>query len=52
MKTNPISFRELSDYNDSNSCVILALLINDESEVDVINDFLGKRAWGSLRARK
>ena len=40
MKTNSISFRELSDYNDSNSCVILALLINDESEVDVINDFL------------
>ena len=40
MKTNTISFGELSDYNDSNSCVMLALLINDESEVEIINDFL------------
>ena len=40
MKTNPISFRGLSDYNDNNSCVMLALLINDESEVNIINDFL------------
>ena len=43
MKTNPISFRELSDYKDSNSCVILALLINDESEVDAINGFLANK---------
>ena len=43
MKTNSISFRELSDYNDVNSCVIVALLINDESEVNDLNDFLANK---------
>ena len=40
MKSNPISFSELSEYNDRNSCVMIALLINNESEVEQINDFL------------
>lgn len=40
MKNNPISFSELSNYNDSNSCIMVALVINTESEVKQINDFL------------
>lgn len=51
MKTNPISFRELTDYNDNNSCVMLALLINDESEVNIINDFLDNEL-GFSRGKK
>ena len=51
MKTNPISFRELRDYNDSNSCVMVALLINDESEVNELNDFLSNEL-GFSRGKK
>ena len=42
MKSNPISFSELSEYNDSNSCVVLAVLIDNESDVEQMNDFLAK----------
>ena len=51
MKTNKISFSELSDYNDSNSCVMVALLIDDESEVNAINDFLAN-GLGFSRGKK
>ena len=51
MKTSPISFRELTDYNDNNSCVVLALLINDESEVNIINDILANEL-GFSRGKK
>ena len=40
MKNNSISFSELSNFDDSNSCVMVALVVNDESEVKQINDFL------------
>lgn len=43
MNNNSISFSELSNYNDSNSCIIIGLLINDESEVREINDFLSNK---------
>lgn len=40
MKNNSISFSELANFNDSNSCVMVALIINDEGEVDEINEYL------------
>ena len=40
MKTNSISFEELSNYNDCNSCVMVALIINNETEVKAMSDFL------------
>ena len=40
MKANSISFEELSNYNDSNSCVIVALIIDNEDEVKDLNKFL------------
>ncbi len=40
MKTNSISFGELSNYNNSNSCVMVALIINNEDEVRDMSEFL------------
>ena len=40
MKTNSISFEELSNYNDSNSCVMIALIIENENEVLAMSEFL------------
>ena len=40
MNANSISFGELSNYNDSNSCVMVALIINNEDEVKDISEFL------------
>lgn len=51
MKTNPISFRELSDYNDNNSCVMMATLINDESEANIISEILANEL-GFSRGKK
>lgn len=38
MKNNSISFSELANFNDSNSCVMVALIINNEGEVDETMD--------------
>lgn len=40
MKKNSISFEELSNYNDSNSCVMIALIIDNENEIKAMNEFL------------
>ena len=40
MDRKPVYFDELSNYNDSNSCVMVALLVKNESEIEQINDFL------------
>lgn len=40
METNSIHFRELKNYNDSNSCVILNLLMNNQNDVTILEKWL------------
>lgn len=41
MKNNEIQFCDLADYNDSNSCVVVALLF-DDSQVEDFDKFLSE----------
>lgn len=52
MKNNSISFSELANFNDSNSCVMVALIINDEGEVDEINENILLMCLDFPRVRK
>lgn len=48
MNTTPIKFKELSEYNDSNSCVLINTLFEEDQGWDEVNNFLSKELNFSL----
>ena len=40
MQTNEVKFRDLKNYNDGNSAVLMGVIVSDESAYKVLDDYL------------